>query len=140
MEKTFFIYKPDSMQRPIIQKAFEQRLKDAELVITATQLVHPTKIKMLLKKHYAHIVDKPFYPAIEAYMTSCPILIGTIEGTNAVEKVRIILGATDPRQADPTSIRGQFGNVDAAGNMFNCVHASDSVTNAEKEIALWFAS
>jgi nucleoside-diphosphate kinase len=87
-----------------------------------------------LREHYAHVADKPFYPEIEAFMSSRPVLIIALRGEGIVAKVRDLLGPTDSRKAPKGTIRGDFGTE----MMKNVVHASDSDENGLIEIARFF--
>jgi nucleoside-diphosphate kinase len=89
-----------------------------------------------LRAHYAHVADKPFYPSIEEFMSSRPVLIFALEGDGIVDKVRELLGPTDSTKAEKGTIRGDYGT----DMMVNVVHASDSVENGQKEIARFFSS
>jgi nucleoside-diphosphate kinase len=89
-----------------------------------------------LREHYAHVADKPFYPSIEEFMSSRPVVIVALEGDGIVDKVRGLLGPTDSTKAEKGTIRGDFGT----DMMVNVVHASDSVENGQKEIARFFAA
>jgi len=88
----------------------------------------------LLKEHYAHLVDKPFFPELEAFMQSTPIIAVALAADNAVERVRAIIGPTDSKKAEKGTVRGDFG-VDV---MVNIVHASDSLENAAIELKRFF--
>jgi nucleoside-diphosphate kinase len=88
----------------------------------------------LLRKHYAHVADKPFYPEIEAFMSSRPVVVMALQGENIVQKVRDLLGPTDSRKAAKGTIRGDFGTE----MMKNVCHASDSDENAKAELARFF--
>ena len=103
------------------------------------RIAYITATREQLEKHYAHIAEKPFFDDIVEYMTSSPILVGTLTGENAVAKWRNIIGATDPRNAETGTIRAQYGLV-IDTMMYNAVHGSDSVENANKEIDLWLES
>ena len=89
----------------------------------------------LLRQHYAHVVDKPFYPRLEAFMASAPVLVLALGGDHLVERVRELLGPTDSTKAPKGTIRGDFG-TDVT---INVVHASDSADSAQAEIARFFA-
>ena len=89
----------------------------------------------MLREHYAHIADKPFYPEVEKFMSSVPVIALVIEGDDIVAKVRDMLGVTDSRKAAAGTIRAEFG-VD---QMVNVAHASDSVETADKEIHRFFS-
>lgn len=88
----------------------------------------------MLEEHYSHLVDKDFFPEIKEFMQSLPVLVLTLQGNNAVANIRKEVGATDPDKADKGTIREQFGT----DVMWNAVHASDSVENAEAEITRFF--
>jgi nucleoside-diphosphate kinase len=88
----------------------------------------------LLREHYAHVADKPFYPEIETFMSSRPVIVMALCGDNIVQRVRDLLGPTDSRKAAKGTIRGDFGTE----MMQNVVHASDSDENAAIELARFF--
>jgi nucleoside-diphosphate kinase len=88
----------------------------------------------LLREHYAHVASKPFYPEIEQFMSSRPVIVMALQGDNIVQKVRDLLGPTDSRKAAKGTIRGDFGTE----MMKNVVHASDSDENAKAELARFF--
>src|SRR4029079_10001100 len=88
----------------------------------------------LLREHYAHVAAKPFYPDIEQFMSSRPVIMMALQGENIVQKVRDLLGPTDSRKAAKGTIRGDFGTE----MMKNVVHASDSDENAKLELARFF--
>lgn len=93
-----------------------------------------TATPALLKEHYAHLLDKAFFPELEVFMQSTPIVALALAGANAVEKVRTIIGPTDSKKAEKGTVRGDFG-IDV---MVNIVHASDSPENAEIELKRFF--
>ncbi|KAF3771288.1 hypothetical protein M406DRAFT_78037 [Cryphonectria parasitica EP155] len=130
-EQTFIAIKPDGVQRglvgPIIQR-FEQR----GYKLAAIKLVTPSKEH--LETHYADLKEKPFFPGLLSYMMSGPICAMVWEGRDAVKTGRVLLGATNPLASAPGTIRGDF-SIDVGRNV---CHGSDSVENAQKEIALWF--
>ena len=88
----------------------------------------------IVKEHYAHLADKPFFPEIVEYMTSGPVLLMILEGENAVSTLRKVMGPTDSTQAAPDTIRGKFGTDKST----NAIHGSDSVENAQIEIKRFF--
>lgn len=137
METTFFMIKPDGMYHPEIFERLATPSQMDGLVIG--RIAYITATREQLEKHYAHIADKPFFNDIVDYMTSSPILVGTLTGENAVAKWRNIIGTTDPRKAETGTIRAQYGLV-IDTMMYNAVHGSDSVENANKEIDLWLES
>ena len=88
----------------------------------------------LLKEHYAHISDKPFFPGIASFMSSSPVVVAVIEGKDAVQVTRDMCGPTNARKAAPGTIRGDF----SLSMQCNVIHASDSVETAQKEVARFF--
>jgi len=133
IERTYIMIKPDGVQRglvgPIIQR-FEQRgyqLKALKLYQASEEL---------LRTHYCDLVEKPFFPKLLGYMLSGPVTCMVWEGENAVKMGRQMLGATNPQESLPGTIRGDYSIV--VGR--NICHGSDSAENAEKEIALWFGA
>ncbi len=88
----------------------------------------------VLREHYAHVASKPFYPEIERFMESRPVIVMALRGEDIVQRVRNLLGPTDSKKAAKGTIRGDFGT----DMMVNVVHASDSDENARAEIARFF--
>lgn len=131
MQKTFVIFKPDCMAQKHVGAVLE-RFERAGFEIVGAKLIRLTPA--LLREHYAHVASKPFYPQIESFMSSRPVLVMALKGENIVARVRDLLGPTDSRKADKGTIRGDFGT----DMMTNVVHASDSDENAELEIARFF--
>lgn len=131
MQKTLVLVKPDAMQRGLAAEVLA-RLETRGLRIAALRLLQVDE--GLARRLYAVHEGKPFYDGLIAYITACPIVVAVFEGPRAVEAVRATLGATDPAEATPGSIRGDLG-LDIGRNV---VHGSDSPENAEKEIALFF--
>ena len=109
--------------------AIIDRLERAGLAVTGCRMFPLDQ--RTLAEHYAHIVDKPFYPEVEEFMHSAPILALAISGEDAVAQVRKLAGATNPEKADPGTIRKDFGT----DVMVNAVHASDSLEAAKAELA-----
>jgi nucleoside-diphosphate kinase len=131
MERTLILLKPDAVEKKICGKVIS-RLEEAGFSIRGCKMIRLDPA--VLRDHYAHIADKPFYPEVETFMASMPVIALAIEGDNVVNKVRDMLGVTDSRKAAPGTIRNEFG-VDM---MVNVAHASDSVETAEKEVARFF--
>ncbi len=127
-ETTCVLIKPDAMRARHVG-AIIDRLERADLAITGCRLF--TLDKATLAEHYAHIVSKPFYPEVETFMHSGPIIALAVTGEDAVAKVRALAGATNPEKADPGTIRKDFGT----DVMVNAVHASDSLEAAKAELA-----
>lgn len=131
IERTFVMLKPDALERSLageILGRFER--KGLKLVRLELQRV----TKELAAIHYTHLVAKPFYPELEAYITRGPIVASVWEGIDAIRVVRNLVGATDSILAAPGTIRGDFG-VDKTENL---VHASDSPESAAVEIRNFF--
>jgi nucleoside-diphosphate kinase len=130
-ERTLVLIKPDAMQRGLageILRRFEQRglaVREARLV----QVDRP-----LAEEHYAEHSEKPFYGELVEFITSGPTLALVLEGEGAIATVRSTMGATNPADATPGSIRGDL----ALSMPDNLVHGSDSPESAAREIALWF--
>ncbi len=131
MEKSLIILKPDAVQRGLVGdiiKRFEMKgLKILGIKMTSLD-------SALLEAHYSHLTDKPFYKGLENFMKSSPVIVMAIEGFECVNSIRIILGATNPREAEAGTIRGDM----AIGTGRNLVHASDSKENGKKEVARFF--
>jgi nucleoside-diphosphate kinase len=131
MEKTLIIFKPDCMEQRHVGNVLG-RFEKAGFTIVACKMIRLTP--KLLREHYAHVADKPFYPEIEKFMSSRPVVVMALQGQSVVSKVRDLLGPTDSRKAAKGTIRGDFGTE----MMKNVVHASDSVENAKAELARFF--
>jgi nucleoside-diphosphate kinase len=131
MQKTLIIFKPDCMQQQHVGNVLD-RFEKAGFAIVGCKMMRLTPA--ILREHYAHVADKPFYPEIEAFMSSRSVIVIALQGDQVVQKVRDLLGPTDSRKAPKGTIRGDFGTE----MMKNVVHASDSVENAKAEIARFF--
>ncbi|MGT2801534.1 nucleoside diphosphate kinase [Streptococcus henryi] len=134
-EKTFFMIKPDGVERRLIGEIIHL-IERRGFTIERLELRMATED--ILRQHYSHLVDKPFFGDILGYMLSGPVLIGVISGPKVVKSWRIMMGATNPVDAVPGSIRGDFAMGPVDGNIKNVVHGSDSKEAAQREIALWF--
>ncbi len=131
MEKSLVLIKPDAMKRELAGVIIG-RLQGEGLKLLALKMLHMDRD--LAGRHYAVHKEKPFYNDLVDYIISTPIVAAVFEGEGAVEKIRTIMGATDPAKSAPGTIRADYGlNVQE-----NATHASDSVENAEKEISLFF--
>ena len=130
-ERTFLMIKPDGVQRGLVGNIIE-RFEKKGFKLVALKFVWPTE--ELLQKHYSDLSSKPFFPGLVKYMSSGPVVPMVWEGLNVVKTGRQMLGATNPADSQPGTIRGdlciQVGR--------NIIHGSDSVESANKEIALWF--
>ena len=131
MEKTLIIIKPDAVEAKCVGKIIDI-FETEKFDIIQTEMMSLSDD--MLKDHYCHLTDKPFFPEIVEFMQSLPVIVMTLQGKNAVARVRDLVGVTDPSEADEGTIRKQFGT----DVMKNVVHASDSVKNAEAEIERFF--
>lgn len=131
MQKTLIIFKPDCMAKKHVGDVLN-RFENAGFTVVGCKMIRLTP--ELLREHYAHVAQKPFYPEIEAFMSSLPVIVMALQGDNIVQKVRDLLGPTDSKKAAQGTIRGDFGT----DMMVNVVHASDSDENAAIEIARFF--
>lgn len=131
MERTLVIIKPDGVKRGLIGEVIN-RYERKGLNILDIKLLKPSKD--ILEKHYMEHREKPFYKELISYMMSGKVLVMILEGNNAISLVRKINGKTNPLEAEPGTIRGDFGSSVTE----NIVHASDSKESAEREISIWF--
>ena len=131
MQKTLVLLKPDCVERRLIGEII-RRFENKGLNIIAMKMLRVTP--ELSKKHYAEHVTKPFYPNLEAFITSSPIVALALEGLEAIRVIRDMLGATNGLKAAPGTIRGDF----SSSRQMNLVHASDSEESAVRELALYF--
>ena len=131
IQRTLSIIKPDATSKNIIGKIID-RFEESGLKIIAGKLIHMDK--ETVAGFYAEHDGKPFFPNLVEYMTSAPVFVQVLEGDNAVSKNRELMGATNPNDADPGTIRADFAEkIDA-----NAVHGSDSAESATREIAYFF--
>jgi nucleoside-diphosphate kinase len=131
IERTLILVKPDAFQRALVGKILS-RFEGKALKIVGMKMMKMSA--ELAKEHYAHLAGKPFYPGLESFMTKDPILALVLEGQEAVEVVRRIVGVTNARKAEAGTIRGDFSM--STGR--NTIHASDSIETAKKEVARFF--
>ncbi|XP_060757508.1 nucleoside diphosphate kinase, mitochondrial [Neoarius graeffei] len=130
-ERTLVAIKPDGVQRRLVGqiiKRFEQR----GFRLVGLKMVQVSE--ELLAHHYVSLRKKPFYPSVLQYMTSGPVVAMVWEGHNVIKSVRMLVGDTNPAEAAPGTLRGDF-SIHVSRNV---VHASDSLEVAQKEISLWF--
>lgn len=131
MERTLIIVKPDAMQRGLAGEVIS-RFERRGLRIAGLKLM---KIdRALAERHYGEHVGKPFYEGLVSFITSTPVVVGVLEGPNAVQAVRNTMGATNPLNANGGTIRGDLA-ISVGPNL---VHGSDSPQSAEREIGLFF--
>jgi nucleoside-diphosphate kinase len=133
MERTLVIAKPDAIQRGLIGEIIS-RLERKGLKLIGIKMA--SLDEAILRTHYAEHVEKSFYAGLEEFMKSSPVVLMAWEGFECVQSVRNIVGATNPRQAAPGSIRGDL----AIGTGRNLIHASDSKESGEREVANFFAN
>ena len=142
-ERCLVLIKPDALEKRITGLVVD-RLERLELDIVACKTLAVSE--NLIRQHYAHLAGKPFLESVVRYMmgdynhiANHKIIAFVFQGENAVTKIRTALGATNPDNAAPYTIRGSLGKFDKEADVvYNCVHASDSAQDAEREIALWF--
>jgi len=132
MERSLVLVKPDAVQRGLIGEVILRlerrglRLVGAKFIVVSDELA---------KTHYAIHQGKPFFDSLIKYITSAPVMAMVWEGPNAINAIRQTMGSTRPTEAAPGSIRHDFA-LEIGRNL---THASDTVENGEKEVALWFA-
>jgi len=132
-EKSLVIIKPDAVQRNLIGE-ITSRIERKGLKVVGMKMMSIEDAT--LEEHYAHIVDKPFFPGIRDFMKSCPVVVLAVEGINAVSSLRLLVGPTKAWEANAGTIRGDF----SLSTQSNIVHASDSVENGEVEVKRFFKS
>lgn len=131
MERSLVLIKPDGVQRGLVGEITARLEKRGLKIVAARFLMVPMG---LAQKHYAVHEGKPFYEGLIKYITSAPVMAMVWEGENSIKAIRQTMGATNPSEAAPGSIRHDFALITSR----NLTHASDSVENAEAEIKLWF--
>ena len=130
-QRTLLLVKPDGVQRQLVGRVLS-RFEDRGLKLVGLKLVQVDRA--LAEEHYAEHAEKPFYGELVEFITSGPTLALVLEGEGAIATVRTTMGATNPADADPGTIRGDL----ALSMPDNLVHGSDSPESAAREIALWF--
>lgn len=131
MQRTLVLLKPDTVQRRLMGEIIS-RFENKGLNIIALKMLQVTPD--LAKQHYAEHVEKPFYPSLEAFITSAPIVALAVEGLDVIKVVRDMLGATSGLAAAAGTIRGDF----SSSRQMNLVHASDGPEAAKRELELYF--
>ena len=132
MQRTLVLVKPDGVQRGLAGEIIS-RLERKGLKIVALKMLQMDRA--MAKRHYDVHRDKPFFSSLVDFITSGPVIAAVIEGQNAVDVVRQMMGETNPLKAAPGTIRGDFG-LEVQENL---VHGSDSEENAQEEISLFFS-
>jgi len=131
MEKTYIMLKPDALKRKLVGEIIARIEKKGFSIVDMKMM---TLSEEILKEHYAHIADKPFFPELVEYMTSGPVIAMIVEGDEVVKGMRKIMGATKWLEAEPGTIRGDY----AFSTTENLIHGSDSPENAQIEIKRFF--
>lgn len=141
-QQTLVIIKPDGLKKSLTGNILT-RLSETKLRIIGAKVVRVSK--ELAEKHYVHLKDKPFFGEVIKYICGEPygkeyrrVLAFVYDGENAIKKVRNLAGATNPEDAEATSIRGQYGRLTSAGLFENVLHCSATEEESEREIKLWF--
>ena len=131
MERTYIMLKPDALQRGLSGEIL------ARIERKGYRITHMKTMQLdeaILREHYAHIADKPFFPETVTYMVSGPVLAMVVEGENAVRGLRMLMGPTKCEDAQPGTIRGDY----AHSTTYNIIHGSHSPEHAEIEIRRFF--
>jgi nucleoside-diphosphate kinase len=131
MERTYIMLKPDAYKRKLIGKIIS-RIEDKGYTITNMKMMNLNE--KILKEHYSHLVDKPFFKDIVEFMVSSPVIGMIVEGNDVVTGMRILMGPTKWYEALPGTIRGDYANK----TQDNLIHGSDSIESAEIEIKRFF--
>lgn len=131
MERSFVMVKPDGVQRGLIGEVIG-RFERRGLKLVGAKLMNVPK--ELAEQHYAELKERPFFPGLIQFITSGPVMAMVWEGPNAIATIRKSMGATNPANAEPGTIRADL-SCDVSNNI---VHGSDGPENAAREIALWF--
>ncbi|NCO23132.1 nucleoside-diphosphate kinase [bacterium (Candidatus Moisslbacteria) CG12_big_fil_rev_8_21_14_0_65_36_11] len=140
IEQTLILIKPDGLKKSLTGNILT-RLSETKLKIVGAKVIRVSR--ELAEKHYAHLKGKPFFEELIKYLTgelhqTPRVLAMVYEGEEAIAKVKKLAGATNPEEAEPTSIRGAYGRILTSGIFENAIHASSGLREAEGEIKLWF--
>lgn len=131
MEQTLVILKPSCIERHLIGEVIN-RIEKKGLIISGVKMMQLDE--PILREHYSHLVDKPFFPSIVESMTATPVIVMALSGVDVVRVFREMTGVTNGRKAAPGTLRGDF----CMSGSLNIIHASDSVENAKIELARFF--
>lgn len=142
IQNTLVLIKPDGLKKSLTGNILT-KLAETRLIIVGAKVVHVSR--ELAEQHYIQLKDKPFFPALLEYIQGKMygqdyqrVMAMVYRGPEAIRKVREIAGATNPEEADSTSIRGAYGRITTKGIFENVIHASSSPEDSEREIKLWF--
>ncbi len=131
MERTLVLLKPDAVQRDLVGEILT-RLERKGLKLVGLKMMRLSD--SLLNEHYSHLIGRPFFPEVKAFMQLTPVVVCCLEGTEAVDTVRQLCGITKAREAAPGTIRGEF----AMSVQANLIHCSDSLETAKVEVPRFF--
>jgi len=139
-QATLVLVKPDGLKKSLTGNILT-RLSETKLEIVAAKIVRVSRA--LAEEHYRHLKDKPFFEELIKYILGelhnrRKVMALIYWGDDAIQKCRELAGATNPEEADPTSIRGSYGRITTAGVYENVIHVSSNEAEAEREIKLWF--
>ncbi|MDI6704544.1 MAG: nucleoside-diphosphate kinase [bacterium] len=140
IQQTLVLIKPDGLKKSLTGNILT-RLSETKLEIVAAKIVRVSR--QLAEEHYRHMRDKPFFEELIKYIQGelhdrRKVLAMIYWGEDAINKVRVLAGATNPEKADPVSIRGAYGRITTLGVYENVIHTSTNEEEAEREIKLWF--
>lgn len=142
MEQTLVLIKPDGLKKSLTGNILT-KLSETQLRIVGAKVVRVTD--ELAEKHYHHLKDMPFFEELKKYIKGqihgkdyMRVLALVYRGEEAISKVRILAGATNPEEANPTTVRGAYGRITTEGVYENVIHTSANPAEAEREIKLWF--
>jgi nucleoside-diphosphate kinase len=131
LETTLILFKPDAIEKNLTGKVLA-RFQDAGFIVRGIKMMQLEDA--ILREHYAHVSDQPFFPNLAIFMKRAPVIVLALEGEDAIARVRDLLGPTNSKAAAPGTVRGDFGE----DTMVNVCHASDSTESAEVEIKRFF--
>lgn len=131
MQKTLVIFKPSAMERGCVGQILT-RFQQKGLIISGIKMMRLDEA--ILREHYSHLVEKPFFPILLKTMMASPVIVACLAGVDVINVVRMMTGATNGRDAQPGTIRGDF----AMSNQENIIHASSSAEDADAEIRRFF--
>lgn len=139
-QQALILIKPDGLKKSLTGNILT-RLSETKLEIVAAKIVRVSR--ELAEKHYAHLKGEPFFEDVLKYIQGefhqrRKVMALIYWGEDAIEKCRELAGATNPEEADPTSIRGSYGRITTRGVYENVIHVSGNTEEAEREIKLWF--
>ena len=141
VQSVLILIKPDGLKKSLTGNILT-RLSETKLEIVAAKMVRVTDT--LAQEHYCHLKDKPFFPELIEYLKGelhdrKKVMALVYWGRDAIKKCREMAGATNPEEADPTSIRGSYGRITTKGLYENVIHVSSNEDEAQREIRLWFS-